>query len=443
MLLDASDKTIVDIVIVDQSCLTNAILARDVDRVESMLSSGADPNARRVGKQTPDWRSVNAGHLKPGRKDPSSCHELYPLDLAMTSLPACSDIVELLLRHGADPNSCYLRTAIAHRVLERRGSNPNTTYRKRNGCLDLILRHPLLNVNLQDGEGTPLIHTALEVGDSEAARILIDRGAGLRCKDNSGRNILHLVSAEDSSIDLVQHIISMAPDLQYQFDENGRTPLHYAIDCQKPDNPRDEVNLLISAGVDVTVQDANGDTPLHTLSRRPFLLVADYYGDAVWQGFVKHTIDLLLSKGADINARNKSGETPVFGYFRGSRFKVDLTWAKLDEERHVLSKKWGGDRWKINRELEEQIMEETEPKIWALFDDMGVDWSVINVKGESLLHVIAGQERSLGRAARFQFLMGKELDPRAEDLQGQTALDVAAHGKADDILVLHEGWVRN
>ncbi|KAG5766030.1 hypothetical protein H9Q72_005874 [Fusarium xylarioides] len=424
--------------VVNQSRLTNAILARDLDTVESMLSSGADPNARRVGNETPVWRSVDGRHMKPERHDPNTCHELYPLDLAMTNRPGCGRIFELLLRHGADPNSRYPRTTIIHRVLERRGLGLNMTYSKRNVYLDLILRHPLLNVDIQDGEGIPLIQTALEMGDAEAAQILIDRGADLRCRDDSGRNILHLVSADDCGIDLVQDIIALAPDLQYQSDENSRTPLHYAIDCQKPGNPRDEVKLLISAGVDVTVQDDNGDTPLHVLFKRAFLLVADYYGDAVWQGFIKNTIDLLLSKGADINARNKAEETPVFGYFRASRFKVDLSWAKLDEERHTLSKKWGGYRWKVNKELEEQIVEEAEPKIWALFGEMGVDWSITNIKGESLLHVVAGQDRSSGRAARFQFLVGKGLDPMAEDMQGQTALDIARHRKADDILALYK-----
>ncbi|PNP74395.1 hypothetical protein FNYG_12444 [Fusarium nygamai] len=254
-------------------------------------------------------------------------------------------------------------------------------YSERNVYLDLILRHPLLDINLQDGEGIPLIQTALEVGDAEAARILIDRGADLRCSDDSGRNILHLLSADDCGIELVQHIITLAPDLQYQFEKDGRAPLHYAIDRQKPGNPRDEVSLLTSAGVDVAVQDANGNTPLHILFKRPFLLVADYYGNAVWQGFIKNTIDLLISKGAHINAQNTAEETPVFGYFRASSFKVDLSWAKLDEERHNLSKKWGGDRWKVNKELEEQIVEGTEPKIWALFDEMGVNWSVVDAKG--------------------------------------------------------------
>ncbi|KAF5712369.1 hypothetical protein FMUND_8463 [Fusarium mundagurra] len=307
---------------------------------------------------------------------------------------------------------------------------------QRNVFLDLILRHPLLDVNLQDSEGIPLIQTAFEVGDAEAARILIDRGADLRCRDDSGRNILHLLSADDCGIELVQHIIASAPDLQYQFDKDGRTPLHHTIDCQKPGHPRDKVKLLISAGVDVTVRDANGDTPLHILFKRPFLLVADYYGDAFWKGFVKNTIDLLLSKGADINARNKAGKTPAFGYIRASNFKVDLSWAKLDEERHTLSKKYGGDRWKVNKELEEQIAEGWEPKIWALFDKMGVDWSVVDAKGRCLLHIVADQERSFRRVARF--LVGKGLDPMAEDMQGQTALDVAAHRKADDILALHK-----
>ncbi|KAF5967162.1 hypothetical protein FCOIX_12134 [Fusarium coicis] len=438
MSLNELDKPIDDVVVVDQLSLTNAILARDVDMVESILSSGADPNARRVGKETPVWRSVDGRHMKPERQDPNSCHELYSLDLAMTSRSTCCRIVELLLGHGADPNSRYPQTTIAHRVLERRGPSPNMVYSKRITYLDSILRHPLLDVNLQDGKGIPLIQTALEVGDTEAAQILIDRSADLRCRDCSSRNILHLLSADDCGIGLVQRILALAPDLQYQFDKDGRTPLHYAIDCQKPGNPRDEVKLLISAGLDVTVQDTNGDTPLHILFKRPFLLVADYYGDAFWQGFVKDTIDLLVSNGADINAQNKAGETPAFGYFRGSSFRVDLNWAKLDEERHSLSKKWGGDRWKVNKELEAQIVAETEPKIWAVFDEMGVDWSAINAKGESLLHAVASHERHFRRLTRFQFLVGKGLDPLAEDIKGQSALDIGAHRKADDILAWHK-----
>ncbi|KAF5566559.1 hypothetical protein FNAPI_1017 [Fusarium napiforme] len=437
MSLGPLDKPIDDDLVVDKSSLIKAILARDVETVKSTLYSDADPNARRAGKETPAWRSSDGLYIKPERQDPNSCLELYPLDLAMTSRLTSRRIVELLIRHGADPNSRYLQTTIVHRVLERRGSDRNMIYSKRNVYLDLILRHPLLDVNLRDGEGSTLIQTALEVGDAEAARILVDRGADLRCRDDSGRNILHLVSADDCGIDLIQRIIIFAPDLQYQFDEQGRTPLHYAIDCQKSGNPRDEVKLLISASLDVTVQDANGDMPLHTLFKRPFLLVADYYGDAVWQGFIKHIVDLVFSKGADITVQNKAGETPVFGYFRGSNFKVDLSWAKLDEERHNLSRKYGGYRWKVNKELEEQIVEETEPKIWALFDGMGVDWSVADAKGQSLLHVIAGQERRFRRVARFQFLVGKGLDPMAEAMQGQTALDIAAHVKADYILALY------
>ncbi|KAG9496382.1 hypothetical protein J7337_012970 [Fusarium musae] len=326
MSFNVLDRPIDDVVVVDQPSLTNTILARDVDMVESILSSGADPNARRVGKETPVWRLLDGRRIKPEKQDPNSCQELYPLDLAMTSRSTCCHIAELLLGHGADPNSRYPETTIVHRVLERRGPSPNMVHSKRNVYLESILRHPLLDVNLQDGEGIPLIQTALEVGDAETAQILIDRSADLRCRDYSSRNILNLLSADDCGIGLVQRILALAPDLQYQFDKDGRTPLHYAIDCQKPGNPRDEVKLLIPPGLD---------------------------------GFVKDTIDLLVSKGADINAQNKAGETPAFGYFRGSSFRVDLNWAKLDEERHLLSKKWGGDRWKVNKELEAQIVEET------------------------------------------------------------------------------------
>lgn len=100
----------------------------------------------------------------------------------------------------------------------------------------------------------------------------------------------------------------------------------------------------------------------------------------------------------------------------------------------------GLQRSKIE-DLEKQIALENEPDLWALFDQFGVDWTVFNNERQSLLHLVAARgaknERlRTMRFRRFEFLMGKGLDVFAEDINSQTALDIAAAGKEEEILTL-------
>ena len=67
-----------------------------------------------------------------------------------------------------------------------------------------------------------------------------------------------------------------------------------------------------------------------------------------------------------------------------------------------------------------------------------MDFFAVNEKGETLLHVVAGNVTTFWRhqVPRFRFLMEKGLDPVAEDGSQRTPLDVAAGVGANDILEL-------
>ncbi|KAF4332961.1 ankyrin [Fusarium beomiforme] len=185
----AGNKSVYDLLVqyganIDHSALFAAIVAEDVDMVRLMLSSGADPNARKFGKKIPACTSEDGSSMKMERKDPSSAEELYPLDFVITEMGCStsvvrSSLIEVLLEYGADPNARYPQTTVAHRLLQRKSSNPNMTYSTRNPYLDLILEHPLLDVNLQDKTGLSLLRAAYEIGDLEAAQNLLDRGANI------------------------------------------------------------------------------------------------------------------------------------------------------------------------------------------------------------------------------------------------------------------------
>ncbi|KAF9771701.1 hypothetical protein IL306_010652 [Fusarium sp. DS 682] len=440
---------------VDNSELSAAILTKDVDLVEMILASGADPN----GRTAPTLSSEEERQrLQLGVYNLTSLDELYPLDLVISEISGKSDgdtevcmrMVELLLKFGADPNARFHHTTIAHRTLEKKGSNPNTTYDKRSNLLDTLLLHPSLDVDLRDTAGVPLLHAAFKVGDEKAARTLVKRGADVRFTDTFGRNVLQLSSSFFCSQSLFDDIIALAPELLHQVDKDGKTPLHSALGSRDQHGPlekvREDVEMLIAAGADPCAKTEKGDTPLHLLFLRTWSLFVGENGLEFWQGPVRKVMHLLLSNGAVINARNEAGETPIFTYFREGDFHVTITRAYVEKQKPTLAQGHGFQGAEHWNDLETQAAVEKESTLWALLEKEGVDWTAVNAKGQSLLHVVAGWEgngrrrRGEGslsmRVARFRFLMGKGLDPLAEDREHRTALDVAAVNRADDILGL-------
>lgn len=372
------------------------------------------------------------------RRDPRSQDELFPLELAVndisprTSDPICQRMIELLLKHGADPNARYPQTTVAHRLLTVTSGRA-----QRNCYLDFILQHPRLDVNLKTKAGNPLLRSAYSMEDLRSVDILLERGADVRIRDGSGRNLLHfgprLLDNEDGGRRskkthdydtrriLIKRWLGLAPDLLNQVDKHGRTPLHYAIG--DGEGPGEEVEIFLGAGADVCAQDESGDTPLHSLFKSRWGLVADENGDTAWSGAPKRLLELFLSKGADINVRNKAGETPLFSYFReGSGSKRP-------------------SKFKMWEDADEQAAVDREPMLWALLDELGVDWTAVNKRGQSLLHMVAAKNySSIGcdfepeRLPRFKFLMGKGLDALEEDSEYRTVLDIAAANNAEDII---------
>jgi hypothetical protein len=138
----------------------------------------------------------------------------------------------------------------------------------------------------------------------------------------------------------------------------------------------------------------------------------------------------FLAQGADINVRNQAGETPIFAFFRHGQVVAEL------DQRHVLVEDDGNDLWRsktwkaiIQREGAAAVNKEY--LVWQVFDDAGVDWTATSHRGETLLHVVASDTRpeNMGnrdlsgrRVKRFEFLMGKGLDPMMEDKAHRTSL---------------------
>ncbi|KAH7174918.1 ankyrin repeat-containing domain protein [Fusarium flagelliforme] len=419
----------------DPSSLVAAIVAKDVDKVEMMLASGADANGQRVG-----WERQG-----PSKTDPHDRNGLYPLDLLITSTcfrehsSVCERMIELLFKHGADPNSRYPETTMAHQILGRDGlSHKYPPFRgKRNCYADVIVEHPQLDINLQDAAGTPLLHAAYQAGDTKSTKRLIERGADIHARDRLDRNILHQSPdygfasfVPQMQLQLLETLLTSGPELIHQVDKDGRTPLHCAISRSASG---EEIELLIYGGANVHAKDAKGDTALHLLFKQEWILTGDE-GDMALDPRKKQIVNLLLPKGFNINVRNEAGDTPVFGYFRGGSLRARTS--RGEELRNTPR----ASTMEIEG-LEKEIALERETDLWALFAGFGVDWTVFNNKRQSLLHVVAARSAEneglrTRRLRMFEFLMNKGLDVFAEDGNGQTALDIAAAGKAEEIMNL-------
>jgi len=127
-----------------------------------------------------------------------------------------------------------------------------------------------------------------------------------------GRSLLHK-SVCDMDIAAVQSQLSSRPDYFDRRDEKGFCPIHSAcaLCMNDPMNfnvTSEMVRMLINAGVDASIRDPEGNTPLHWAARA---------GD-------RATAQLLLVKNNPKDAKNKRGETPLHWALRSGRAGIPV-----------------------------------------------------------------------------------------------------------------------
>ncbi|RGP79318.1 ankyrin repeat-containing domain [Fusarium longipes] len=415
--------------------LGHVIMNRDAELLESMLDSGANPSIRNVGASKYSYIG------------------LYPLDLVITGWGDRYDavrqrMIELLLNHGADLNLCYLETTVAHRILERRSGPGDWTHNTRNYYADAIIKHPLLNVDLKDAAGTPLLHAAYKAGDLVSARALIERGADIYATDSFNKTILHqspdfydLDDKTRNHMDFIKIVTARDPRILRRVDKDGRTPIHYAM-CRNP--PWEEIELMMNEGAKMYAKDVNGETGLHTLFKQEWNLIVDGDNKTYVDESIARLVDMFLNNGVDINARNAVGDPPVFGYFReGTLRATTRRGEELRKRKDVPREEMTTFEEEKNHveNMEKDISLEQEKALWTFFDLLRVEWTVLNDKRQSLLHLVAARraedkDSKTRKLRRFEFLLSKGLDPLGENIEHRTALDIAAANNAEEILAL-------
>ncbi|MFB0555514.1 MAG: ankyrin repeat domain-containing protein [Phycisphaerae bacterium] len=232
--------------------LWKAARSGDIKRVQSIISSGADINAKNEEGFTPLYSAVERGQKV---------------------------VVELLIANGADINA--------------KGKNGQTPlhYTAQQGHADVaeLLLANGADINAIDNAKRTPLNYALRWGKQDVAELLVTQGADVNAKDATGGTPLHYAVSRRYD-NIVKQLITKGADVNAKR-ANGETPLHYTV----REGNVNAVEMLLANGADINAKNNENSTPLHIAVIRERVDV----------------VKLLIVKGADANARDKQGLTAM------------------------------------------------------------------------------------------------------------------------------------
>jgi uncharacterized protein len=162
------------------------------------------------------------------------------------------------------------------------------------------------NINYNDAWGNSAVFSAAWEGNTKALNLFYNLGAKVSFDDGN----LLCNAAYNGKVDSVEWLLNNGENANFSFTNTGENALHYAISKTSEISYRAEiVKVLIAAGTDVNkktlvgkptlcfMRDAylKGETPLHR---------AAAYGDVA-------IIKMLLDAGAEPSIKDANGDTPI------------------------------------------------------------------------------------------------------------------------------------
>jgi uncharacterized protein len=432
--------------------LADAAMKRDIAAVRALLAQKADVNA-------------------PGTDGTPALHWAVRVDDA--------EMTRLLIGGGADA-----------KLTNRYGLSP-IAVAATNGSASLlgILLDAGADPNAPDPAGETPLMAATRVGRSDAVTVLLDRGAHVDAADATFQQTALMVAVRENHPEIVKLLISrgaavsaktrvgrtpawVLPNSVPGFGHGigivrgglpsrgsrqpipgGMTPLLYA----SRDGRMETVRILLDAGADVNVSDANAITPLisaitnnhpavarYLIERGADIKAVDWYGRTpLWaavetrnmdldNGSFANSIDrapympliqLLLERGADPNVRMKE-VPPIRRDFL--RVTGSLSWVDFTGQTPFLTASLAGDV-DVMKLLLKHGADPTIPTFGgttALMAAAGVNWVFDQTYDE-------GQPALL---AAVKLCVELGLDVNAINSMGLTAMHGAANRGSDEII---------
>lgn len=202
--------------------LSSAISKNDIQKVNALISEGADVNAKNSGSQTP---------------------------LMEAAVKGCSKIAKLLIAKGANVNA---RSVKGETALSLAMSS------KYSDIECLVLETPLLSAEVVSAAkpvvegGNPVSTKASDDVESslkekcqdptKMVKVLVDNGADVNSKDPNGRTLL-MIAAIRGYTEIAKLLIAKGADVNVKSDKNET-----ALSLAKANNNNEIIRLLTEAG---------------------------------------------------------------------------------------------------------------------------------------------------------------------------------------------------
>ncbi len=135
----------------------------------------------------------------------------------------------------------------------------------------------------------PSLNRAVARGHEGVINLLLEKGAELEAKDDTGQTPLSRAAAHGQKV-VVNLLLEKGAELENK-DKSGRTPLQWAA----AEGHKVVINLLLEKGAELENKDKSGQTPLFV---------------AACEGH-EAVVKLLLDKGAKLETKDESGRTPL------------------------------------------------------------------------------------------------------------------------------------
>ena len=384
--------------------------------------------------------------------------------LHISVIQGCSiDVLQTLIDHGVDVNATNKNSVTALMIASEEG---NVEF------INVLLKAGA-DASIGDVNGrTWLHHSMIRKCKREVLQMIIDHGAQVNATNKMGHTVLMLASAK-GNIDGINVLLTAGADPSIE-DANGNTWLHHSIigeckrevlqmmiDCDAQVNTTnkmghtalmlasgkaniDGINILLKAGADPGIEDANGNTWLHHsvigCSIEVLETLIDYGVDLNATNKKCHTalmmacdkgnidgINVLMKAGADPNIVDADGYNCLhFVVLRGC--SIDVL-QKITEH--------GADVNAVNKNGVTSLMMASEKGnvdfINVLLKD-GADINIADADGDTCLHISVLQGCSI---EVLQTLIDHGVDVNAIDEKGDTALMLASEkGNVEFIYLL-------
>jgi len=162
------------------------------------------------------------------------------------------------------------------------------------------------NINYTDSWGNRAIFAAAWEGNTRALDLFYKLGAKITFDDGN----LLCNAAFNGKPDSVKWLLNKGEDANFSFTDTGENALHYTICKTSEMNDRTEiVKILIAAGTDVNKKTLTGK-PTLCFMRDAYLKSESPLHRAAAYGNVT-IIKMLLDAGADRSMKDANGDTPI------------------------------------------------------------------------------------------------------------------------------------